>query len=508
MNFASLTRGAVALAIAMLSTVATAQDRPSRPGGADRPPRPATEQAESKSGLLRLLPSDAVSERTIDVGGRKLTYTATAGTLPLYDGGGEPSASIFYTAYIAKNAPADRPIMFAFNGGPGAASAFLHLGLVGPKIVTFGATGREPANAKLVDNPDTWLDFTDLVLVDPVGTGWSRPAKSDGGAAFWSVRGDAESLAKFVALYTAKNGRTASPKYLLGESYGGFRAAKVARALQRDQSLFVNGIVMVSPFIEGAFQYGGDRFALGAALQLPSLIATELERQNKFTPEALAAGERFALGEYLTKLAGPPLTGEAASAFYGRVAGMTGLPIDVVTRARGFVQDAYIKNLRKGDGKIVSRYDATFAIDDPFPEREGAQGADPVLDGIVRAYGSAFVGYARDELGFKTDITYQLLARDVTGKWEWGESRNPPSATEDMRTLLTLDPTFRLLIAHGVSDLVTPHAVTRYILDHLPPLSGPSRATLKLHRGGHMFYTEPTSRRDFTTEVKALVQNH
>ncbi|MDB5600487.1 MAG: peptidase serine carboxypeptidase, partial [Xanthobacteraceae bacterium] len=218
MNFASLTRGAMALAIAMLSTVATAQDRPSRPGGADRPPRPATEQAESKSGLLRLLPSDAVSERTIDVGGRKLTYTATAGTLPLYDGGGEPSASIFYTAYVAKNAPTDRPIMFAFNGGPGAASAFLHLGLVGPKIVTFGATGREPANAKLVDNPDTWLDFTDLVLVDPVGTGWSRPAKSDGGAAFWSVRGDAESLAKFVALYTAKNSRTASPKYLLGES--------------------------------------------------------------------------------------------------------------------------------------------------------------------------------------------------------------------------------------------------------------------------------------------------
>ncbi len=305
------------------------------------------------------------------------TYTATAGTLPLYDGSGEQSASIFYTAYIAKDAPANRPIMFAFNGGPGAASAFLHLGLVGPKIVTFGNSGREPANAKLIDNPDTWLDFTDLVLVDPVGTGWSRPAKTDGGGAFWSVRGDADSLAKLVALYVAKNNRTASPKYLLGESYGGFRTAKIARALQRDQSLFVNGIVMVSPFIEGAFQYGGDRFALGAALQLPSLIATELERQGKYTPEALAAGERFAMGEYLTRLAGPPLTGEAGRAFYGRVAGMSGLPVDVVTSSRGFVHDAYVKNLRKPDGKIVSRYDATFAIDDPFPRARGRAGRRP-----------------------------------------------------------------------------------------------------------------------------------
>jgi carboxypeptidase C (cathepsin A) len=496
MTFASAFR--VALALAFVTAGALA------PVAAKDDSKDKGEQ--SAKGILRLLPADSVTEHTIDTAQGRLAYTATAGTLAFYDQSGDQSAAVFYTAYVAKDRGTKRPLTFAFNGGPGAASAFLHLGLIGPRILAFGPDNRDPAQAALRDNPDTWLRFTDLVLIDPIGTGWSR-AKGDDAKHFWSVRADADAMAKAIALYVTHNNRAAAPKYLLGESYGGFRAAKVARALQRDQSLFVNGIVMVSPFIEGAFQYGGDRFALGAALHLPSLIATELERQNKFTPETLAAGERFALGEYLTKLAGPPLTGEAASAFYSRVAGMTGLPADVVARARGFVLDAYVKNLRRQDGKIVSRYDATFSIDDPFPERESAHGADPVLDGIVRAYGSSFVAYARDELGFKTDITYHLLAREVTGKWEWGGGRRQPSATDDLRTLLALDPSFRLLVAHGVSDLVTPHGVSRYILDHLPPLSGPPRATLKLHRGGHMFYTEATSRRDFTAEVKALVQS-
>ena len=142
---------------------------------------------------------------------------------------------------------------FVFNGGPGAASAFLNLGLVGPRIAEFGANGRDGSHVRLVDNPDTWLAFTDLVLIDPVGTGWSRAAKPDDGRFFWSVHGDAESMAKVIALYVAKNSRASSPKFILGESYGGFRAAKVARALQNDQGIVVSGILMVSPMLEGAF---------------------------------------------------------------------------------------------------------------------------------------------------------------------------------------------------------------------------------------------------------------
>ena len=221
---------------------------------------------------------------------------------------------------------------FVFNGGPGAASAFLNLGLVGPRIAEFGMDGHDGSNVRLVDNPDTWLAFTDLVLIDPVGTGWSRPAKPDGGSAFWGVHADAESMAKVIALYVAQERpRQLAEISFSGESYGGFRAAKVARALQSDQGIVVSGILMLSPMLEGAFQFGGDRFALGAALQLPSLAAAELERKGTFSKDALAQAEHFALTDYLTTLAGPPLHGDAAKNFYARVAQMTGLSADAVT---------------------------------------------------------------------------------------------------------------------------------------------------------------------------------
>src|SRR5262249_60586888 len=179
--------------------------------------------------------------------------------------------------------------------------------------------GRDGSKAALTDNPDTWLAFTDLVLIDPVGTGWSRAAKPDSALAFWSVHTDAESMAKVIALYVAKNGRASSPKLILGESYGGFRAAKVARMLQSEQGILASGILMLSPTLESAFQFGGERFALGAALQLPSLAAAQLERQGAFSKEALAEAEHFALTGYITTLAGPPPHCEAANAFYARV---------------------------------------------------------------------------------------------------------------------------------------------------------------------------------------------
>ena len=504
---ARLGRAVIALALVAVATTALAQDRPRQQG------RPAGEQQQQQQqrpqgdGVLRLLPPDSVTEHTINIPAGKLAYTATAGTLDLFDQSGERTAKIFYTAYVAKAAEAEsRPITFAFNGGPGAASAYLNLGLVGPRIAEFGGGNQDSSSTRLKDNPDTWLAFTDLVLIDPVGTGWSKPAKPDGGQAFWGVSRDAQAMAKTVALYVAKNSRGASPKYLLGESYGGFRAAKVARALQHDQGITVSGIIMVSPLLEGAFTFGGTRLALGAALQLPSLAAAELERKGEFTPEKLAEAERFAINEYLPKLAGPELKGEAAKAFYAKVAQMTGLPEPVVARSRGFVRDAYVKNLRGAQGQIVSRYDATYAVNDPYPEQENARGPDPLLDGVTRAYGGAFATYARDELGFKTEMTYVLLSGDVGGKWDWNEGggRGDLSVSDDLRALLSLTPSFRLMIAHGYADLVTPFAVSRYELDHLPQIGEPGRAELKLYRGGHMFYLDDTSRRAFSTEAKAF----
>jgi carboxypeptidase C (cathepsin A) len=501
-----LNRSLLALLIAFSATAALAQGRPQRQVQAPTEQR----QTTPDQGVLRLLPADSVTEHSIDTPSGKLDYTATAGSLSLFDQSGERSAAIFYTAYVVKNAgPAKRPVTFVFNGGPGAASAYLHLGLVGPRIADFGPNNRDASALRLHDNPQTWLAFTDLVMIDPVGSGWSRAAKPDGASAFWGVRRDAESIAKTIALYVANNHRLESPKYLLGESYGGFRAAKVARALKNEQGITISGITMVSPLIESALIFGGSRFALGAALQLPSLAAAELERKGAFTQEKVAEAEHFALNDYLTTLAGPAPKGEAARAFYGQVADITGLPLDVVTRSRGFIRDAYVKNLRAGERKIVSRYDATFAADDPFPDQQAARGPDPLLDGITRAYGGMFVAYARDELGFKTEMTYILLASEVSGKWDWndgGGGRANASVSEDIRELLALDPSFKLMIAHGYSDMVTPYAVSQYVLNHLPQIGEGDRAELRRYRGGHMFYIDGESRRLFSADAKTFYE--
>ena len=474
-----------------------------RQRGSDAKSERANGREQNAPGVLSLLPGDAVTEHSIDLTSGKLAYAATAGTFALFDQSGERSAQVFYTAFVAKSANnAARPVTFVFNGGPGAASAFLNLGLVGPRIAQFGPDGRDGSKVRLTDNPDTWLAFTDLVLIDPVGTGWSRAAKPDGARTFWAVHSDAESVAKVIALYVAKNGRASSPKFILGESYGGFRAAKVARLLQSEQGIVASGILMLSPTLETGFQFGGNGFALGAALQLPSLAAAELERQGAFSKEALADAEHFALTDYLTTLAGPPPQGDAAEKFYARVSKLTGLPIDVITKSRGFIHDAYVKNLEARERKIVSHYDATFASDDPDPASPVARGGDPILDTLVRAYGGAFVDYARNELGFKTEMTYNLLAGEISGKWDWEQGRGQASVTDDLRVLLAFTPSFRLLIAHGYSDMVTPYAVSRYVLDHLPPFAG--RATLKLYRGGHMFYLDPDSRKAFSSDARAV----
>ncbi len=201
---------------------------------------------------------------------------------------------------------------------------------------------------------------------------------------------------------------------------------KVASALQQDQGIAVSGIVMLSPFLEGPLTFGATRFALGAALQLPSLAAAEMERGKTFSKESVEAAEQFAMRDYLTTLAGPPPQGAAADAFYDRVAKLTGLRIETVRQTRGFVRDEYVKHLRKGEGSIVSRYDAAFAAPDPFPESDTAKGDDPILDGFVRSYGGAFVQYARDQLGYKTEMTYTLLGDGINERVGLGAGLSLP----------------------------------------------------------------------------------
>jgi carboxypeptidase C (cathepsin A) len=468
--------------------------------------------ASQREGVLKLLPADSVTEHEMTIDGRKIAYTATAGTLAMFGQDGAQTAAIFYTAYVKKDGGTGRPLTFAFNGGPGAASAFLHLGLVGPRIVDFGPKGDDGAGAKLIDNPHSWLDFTDLVLIDPIGTGWSRTVKADDAAKYYNVNSDAESIAKAIALYVAHNNRAGSPKYLLGESYGGFRAAKVASALKDSQGIIVSGAIMLSPLIEGQLMFGADEFALGAALELPSLAAAEMDRQKAFDETKQREAERFALGDYLTTLAGAAPTGDAAKAFYSRLATMTGISEDVVKQNRGFLGNAFAKQVGKGDGLVASPYDAAFTTPDAYPESNTARGDDAILDGFTRAYGGAFADYARNELGFRTEMTYTLLDSDVNRQWEWGGrqggSRLQASVTDDIRELLAATPSFRLLIAHGYSDLVTPYGVSRYVVDHLPASLAGGRVGLNVYQGGHMFYTRADQGALFTRDAKAFYAAH
>ena len=494
----SLLRLMLAAILALGLGAATAQERANRGDHHD---------ATSSGSVLRLLPADSVTEHSVDAANGKLSYTATAGTLAFFDQSGEKSAAVFYVAYVLKGGAANRPLTFVFNGGPGAASAFLQLGVAGPRLLDLGPNGRDADHAALVDNPDTWLGFTDLVFVDPIGSGWSRTAKPDDAKHFYSVNGDAEAMAKAIALYVDHNNRAASPKYLFGESYGGFRAAKTARVLQRQQGLSIAGIVMLSPMIEGWLTFGDDSDALRAALQLPALAAAELERKNNFTLSALGAAEKFAMTDYLTTLSGAPPQGEAGKAFYARVAKATGLPVDAVAQTRGFIPNDYVKYLHANDTKLVSRYDVTFAIDDPYPEARSERVGDPIVDGIARAYGGGMAAYARNELGYKTEMTYVLLSPDASRQWDWQSNRAQASAEDDLRVELAFNPSFRVLIAHGYADMVTPYMMTRYLVDHIPPIGPPGRLQLKLYRGGHMFYIDAASRKAFNNDVAAFYRS-
>ena len=432
-----LSRLLLALLFASATTVALAQERLRRAQLQQQ-----TEQqrpAEPRDSVLRLLPADAVSQHTVDIPAGKLAYTATAGTLSLFDQSGDRSAAIFYTAYVANGAEtANRPhLRVQRRAGRGLGVPQSGRGRPAhPRV----RTSRDGAAARLQDNPDTWLAFTDLVLIDPVGAGWSRPAKPDGGGAFWGVQRDAEAMAKTIALYIAKNGRSASPKYILGESYGGFRAAKVARALQREQGIILAGIVMVSPLIEGSFLFGATRFPLGAALHLPrsppaSSSARGPSRPRPWPRPSASRSPNISPRSQARRRAARP--GAASTSASPRSAACPRR----WSPSRAASSATPTSSICVAEGKIVSRYDATFAVTDPYPESEYARGGDPLLDGLVRAYGGAFAAYARDELGFNTEMTYVLLSSEVSGKWDWGEAaggRTPAPATTCRRCWRTI----------------------------------------------------------------------
>jgi carboxypeptidase C (cathepsin A) len=484
-----------ALALALLATPALAAD-----------PAPARPQDHDRDARLALLPADAVTQHRITLHGHALAYTATAGTMKLRDAKGEPTASVFYVAYTLNDAPPNRPVAFFFNGGPGAGSAYMQMGAAGPEVLNFPpGHAADGAHAVRQENPDSWLAFTDMVFIDPVGTGYSLAADPQKAPAeFWTVHADAEALAKVITLWLDRNQRTRSPKFVVGESYGGIRSIKVSRALQESQSVILDGIIMVSPLLEEQYFFTDD--PLTYAFWLPTLAAAALERQHKLTPEAADAAYAYATGPYVATLTGEPPTGDAARAFYRKVAEISGVPEAVVAKQRGMLQpDSH--DVKSQDGRLYSIYEMSLSIADPAPDGVDPDASpDPLLEGFGRAYGNAFAGYAADTLGFRTDLTYRLLDGEVNAHWDWREGPHHILSTSgDMRKLLALNPSLRILIAHGYFDSVCPFATTRWLVAHLPV--GRDRVTLKVYPGGHMLYTRPAARAALAQDVNAMVSS-
>jgi carboxypeptidase C (cathepsin A) len=359
---------AALLALLFSAAAAAAQDLPQ-----GHPPIPSahttdaripeSKSADSGKAAGPVLPPTSITHHTITVAGAALDYTAEAGTIPLPGSDNKTAADVFYVAYTREPLNTKRPITFVFNGGPGAAAAYLHLGGIGPRAIEVNDKGEvQGPPPALTDNPSTWLDMTDLVFVDPVGTGYSRASEGKSEDKFWGVEQDTDALTDFVRLYLIKSARMLSPGFLMGESYGGFRAAALARALQKSGVGSPSGIVLISPVLEFSLLYGEEYDPLSWALGLPSLAAVNLESRGITARAALASAlkdaETYALSNYLVDLAsGAEAGGKAAS---GTVARLTGLPLDVVERHQGRIPPSlFIREFDRTNSQVLSRYDGS-----------------------------------------------------------------------------------------------------------------------------------------------------
>ena len=454
-------------------------------------------------------PADASIHQSTTVAGKTLTYTATVGSLPVRDEDGKKIAEVVFTAYTL-DGPHDprRPVTFAFNGGPGAASVYLNLGAIGPKRVQFGAAGDSASDpAVLHDNAGTWLDFTDLVFIDPVGTGFSRSLlkQEETDKKFYMIKPDIEYLSRIVYDWLAKNGRMTSPKYVVGESYGGYRAPAIAHELQTTQGVGVSGVVMVSPALDGRNDADPDTSPMGWMTTLPSMAAANYERQGKpLNPQTMAEVENYDRTEFVTDLLKGRQDPAAVDRIVKRVTVYTGLPEDEVRRMGGRIESHYfLRALYRDQGKLGSWYDSNVTAYDPFPWSPEQRTGDPILNGILAPTTSAMVDFVTRQVGWKVDAHYEPLNPAVNEHWEKHWFTSIESAS-DLRQALANDPKMRALIVHGYDDLSCPYFGSELVVSQIPTMGDPTRLQVKVYPGGHMFYSRPDSQAALRRDVMAL----
>jgi len=482
---------------------------------------PATGKPAAAPAAEKKPPEEKVSttRHAITLDGQRIAYTATAGNVVLKDEDGTPKASVFFIAYIRDpeaGHPADpgaRPVTFGFNGGPGSASVLVHLGAFGPKKVARDEDGMAlPPPVRMVDNEFSLLDVTDLVFIDPVSTGYSRPVPGQDAKQFHGVRQDVEWVGEFIRLWVTRNRRWASPKFIAGESYGTTRAAGLAAYLDERFGMQLNGVVLISTVLNWQDQ----DFHVGNDLPYPIILPTYTAAawyHHKLAPElqadlprTLAESEAFALDEYAPALLqGDRLPPERKQQIAAKLARLTGLSLDYVLRSNLRVEiSRFTKELLRAEGRTVGRLDTRFTGSDLDAVGEGPE-FDPAEVSLA-SYAAAINDYVRRELGFESDLVYEQHAH----VWPWsfeGYENQYVNVAEPLRQEMVKNPALRVLIASGVFDLATPYFDSVYTVEHmgLPPALK-AHVEITHYQAGHMMYIRRSEHRKLKSDIERFMR--
>jgi len=450
-----------------------------------------------------------VTHHALKVAGKTINYSATAGFLPLRNDAGKLQAEIFFVAYVKDgiDSNTNRAISFAFNGGPGASAMWLHVGGIGPKRAAPAGNGlAAPKAYRLVDNEQTWLNFTDLVFIDPIGTGYSHTAPGVDEKQFFTIRKDVDVAGRFIREYVTHFGRWLSPKFLVGESYGTTRAAALANHLQSADGLNLDGVILLSSALNfEAFSYdeGND---IAFALALPSLSVAAA--YHKRATLDLQQVENWALGDYLTDLArGDSLLGPEKKRLIEQVAEYTGLSTNYVATSRLRVSAArFTKELLRNEQRTIGSMDSRVVGVDVTPLGDYPD-FDPAFFSTTSRLVETLNDYLRYDLQFQADRPYEFLSHQVNVGWKWTEhGQGYTYVADDLGEAMARDPKLRVFAAAGRYDLTTPYLGQRYTFDHMgldPALR--RNLTFKVYEAGHQIYSDPEAIKQLYADVAAFV---
>lgn len=457
------------------------------------------DQAPNKDAKADEAKGPVVKESSVEIAGKKIPYKVTTAKIQLKQDDGKPRASVFHVSYERTDVkdPAGRPVMFAFNGGPGSSAVWLHVGLLGPKIIHLPGDGTQAPEppARLVDNPLSILDVCDLVFIDPVSTGYSRPEGEAKPGEFHGVNGDIESVGDFIRRWVTEHDRWASPKFLIGESYGGIRAAGLSQFLQSRYGMSLNGVVLLSTLLDFATLSDSPGNDLSNLVYLPSYTGTaHFHGKIKGDRDAMIEKSKaFAFGEYATALLkGSALTDAERKPVAAKLAELTGLSAEVWIEHDLRINPAFFRGeLLRAEGKVIGRFDARVAWEttdksNPMPEY------DPSYSLAFGAFSTAMMDYLGRELGWKEDQPYEVLTGKVQ-PWSWDAQNSVVNVGDRLATAMRDNPHLRVLVMGGRTDLATPPEGVAYSLRHLSNLTKGARERISSasYDGGHMFYLNP-----------------